>query len=140
MPHSIRKAATTALLAGGLLLGASAMRAQTSAAIEIGPPPYPRIVSTAGQARPGPGFVWIAGYWYPVYGHYVWRDGHWTRPPHPGAAWVPPHHDGHRFFPGYWEEKRTRDERDRRSDADADSRVRIKPVSDEKQSRTSINQ
>jgi hypothetical protein len=128
MPHSMRRAAKTALLAGVLLLGAPVMRAQSSAGIEIGPPPFPRIVSTAGQVSPGPAFVWIAGYWYPVEGHYVWRDGHWTRPPHPGAAWVPPHHDGHRYFPGYWEEKRTRAERDRRSEGDGDSRERIKAI------------
>jgi hypothetical protein len=93
-------------------------------------PPFLRIVSTAGKVRPGPGFVWIAGYWYPVEGHYLWRDGRWARPPHSGDAWVPPHHDGHRYFPGYWEAKSTRDERDRREGGVGDSVPRIKPVSD----------
>jgi hypothetical protein len=121
MAYSKRSAAKTVLCTGMLLLAASGMRAQRSAGIEIGPPPYPRIVSTAGQIRPGPEFVWIAGYWYPAFGHYAWKEGHWVRPPHPGAAWVPPHHDGHRFFAGYWEEKRTRDERDRLANARHDS-------------------
>ena len=128
MARSTRNAAKTALLAGMLLLGMRILHAQGSAGIKIGPPPFPRVVSTAGQVSPGPGFVWIAGYWYPVEGHYLWRDGRWVRPPYAGAAWVPPHHDGQRYFPGYWEGKRARAERDHSSDRDRDSRERIKPV------------
>lgn len=128
----MRSATSTALFAGMLLLAAPVMHAQSSTGIEIGQPPFPRIVSTAGKVRPGPGFVWIAGYWYPVEGHYVWRDGRWAHPPHPGDAWVPPHHDGHRYFPGYWEAKSTRDDRDRREGGAGDSLARIKPVSDTK--------
>ena len=26
---------------------------------------------------PGPGHIWIAGYWDYIGGHHVWRDGHW---------------------------------------------------------------
>ena len=120
MAHSMRSAAKTALLAGVLLLGAAAMRAQSSAGIEIGPPPFPRIVSTAGQVRPGPDFVWIEGYWYPVGRHYKWHEGYWTRPPYVGARWVPPHHDGGQFFVGYWDGDHGRFEHDHHWDRDRD--------------------
>jgi WXXGXW repeat (2 copies) len=132
MAHPMTRVTKIALLAGMLLLGASVTHAQGSVGIKIGPPPFPRIVSSAGQVRPGKDFVWIGGYWYPVEGHYVWRDGYWTRRPYPGADWVPPHHNGQLYFPGYWEGKRARAERDRRSDRDRDSQARIKPVNSAK--------
>jgi len=87
------------LLAGGAAYG------QISIGIRIGPPPPPRVIRVTPVA-PGPGFFWVAGYWYPVGNHYKWHDGYWTRPPYPGAVWVVPHHDGERFFEGYWEGER----------------------------------
>ena len=55
------------------------------------PPPPPRY-GVVGYA-PGPGFVWVDGYW-------DWR------PPRPGAVWVPhrwvPYGRRYRFVRGYW--------------------------------------
>ncbi|HTZ76164.1 MAG TPA: hypothetical protein VMB47_19775 [Candidatus Aquilonibacter sp.] len=85
----------------GLLLGCGSMaRAQVSFGIRIGPPPRVRVEHR--PPRPGPDFVWVTGYWYPDHGHYVWESGYWTRPPYPGAYWVPPHRADGEYFQGYW--------------------------------------
>lgn len=74
----------TMLLASGSVFGA-----QVSVGIRIGPPPSPRVVRVLPR-KPGPEFVWVEGYWYPVGKRYKWHDGHWTRPPYPGARRVGP--------------------------------------------------
>jgi hypothetical protein len=109
----------TTLLAAMLLATVSAIEAQVSIGITIGPPPPPRVVLVL-PARPDPEFVWVEGYWYPVGRHYKWHEGYWTRPPYEGARWVAPHHDGERFFIGYWEGDRGRVEHDHHWDRDGD--------------------
>ena len=52
------------------------------------PPPAP--VSETIVAAPGPGFVWVGGYWGWGGGRWRWEGGHWARPPHAGARWVGP--------------------------------------------------
>jgi YXWGXW repeat-containing protein len=96
------------LLAG---LSAPAARAQVSIGISIGAPPPPRVIAVV-PTSPGPDFVWVEGYWYPVGNHYKWHEGYWTRPPYIGAHWVPPHHDGQRYFVGYWDGDHGRIEHD----------------------------
>jgi hypothetical protein len=86
--------------------------------IYIGPPPPAPIAYV--QPAPGPEFVWVEGYWYPVGRHYQWHEGYWTQPPYEGAYWVPPHHDGERFFEGYWEGDRGRVEHEHHWDHDRD--------------------
>src|ERR1039458_4908120 len=107
----------TALLAMALLVAGSAFGAQISLGIRIGPPPRPRVVRVQPR-RPGPGFVWIGGYWYPAGGRYRWHGGYWSRPPYAGARWIGPRHDGQQFFAGYWEGDRGRFEHDHRWDRD----------------------
>src|SRR4051812_35551243 len=51
---------------------------------------------------PGPGYSWVAGYWYPVGPRYYWRSGYWTRPPYAGARWIAPSYRGQRYYRGYW--------------------------------------
>lgn len=52
----------------------------------ISPPPPPLVGMTA---RPGPGYVWMPGY-YRWDGHrYYWVAGKWTVPPRGRRAWVP---------------------------------------------------
>lgn len=111
---------TKAVLVAAMLLGGvSALAAQVSVGIRIGPPPAPRVVR-ALPSSPGPGFLWIEGYWYPVGRHYKWHEGYWTRPPYEGARWVGPRHDGEQFHEGYWEGERGRVEHDHRWDHDRD--------------------
>jgi hypothetical protein len=107
------------LLAAMLLGGISLSSAQVSIGIRIGPPPRPRVVHFV-PARPAPEYVWVEGYWYPVGNHYKWHEGYWSRPPYPGARCVSPHHDGERFFAGYWEGEHGRVEHDHRWDHDHD--------------------
>lgn len=63
------------------------------------PPPAP--VAVVPRA-PGPGYTWVAGYWYPVRGRYVWHGAYWHRPPFAGARWVAPRYHAHRYYGGYW--------------------------------------
>jgi hypothetical protein len=57
----------------------------------FGPPPLRAEVIVVS---PGPGHVWIAGYWGWSTGRYVWVPGRWTRA-RAGRAWVP----------GRWEQR-----------------------------------
>ena len=69
----------------------------------VGDPPVP-IVEDVTPA-PGIGFVWIGGAWA-WHDRWVWESGHWDRPPHPGAVWVPHryivHNGRHVFIRGGW--------------------------------------
>ncbi|MBZ5606653.1 MAG: hypothetical protein LAP38_00225 [Acidobacteriia bacterium] len=105
------------MLLGLLLLAAGTLCAQISIGIRIGPPPPPRVVRVL-PPRPGPEFLWIDGYWYAVGNRYKWHDGYWTRPPYAGARWVVPHHDGERFYEGYWDGDRGRRDHDHHWDHD----------------------
>jgi len=51
------------------------------------PPPAP--VVEVETVAPGPGFIWIDGFWA-WHGRWVWERGHWDRPPRPGMVWVGP--------------------------------------------------
>ena len=102
-----------------LLLAAGTVFGQVSIGIQIGPPPPPRVVKVRPR-EPGPGYVWIDGYWYVVGHKYKWHEGYWTRPPYEGAHWVAPHHDGARWFDGYWEGERGRVAHDHRWDKEHD--------------------
>lgn len=115
--NDMRAFIKTALLAVMLLASMSVAGAQVSIGVRIGPPPPPPGVYVL-PARPGPEFVWVEGYWYPVGRHYRWHEGYWTRPPYEGARWVAPRHDGEQFFEGYWEGGRGRVEHDHRWDRD----------------------
>ncbi len=68
-------------------------------AVYAPPPPPPAYYV---PAAPGPGYVWVSGYYYPVGPRYVWRAGYWARRPFPGAYWVAPRYHGHRYYGGYW--------------------------------------
>ena len=68
------------------------------------PPPPP--VQEVVVASPGPGYVWIEGYWGWEHGRRQWYRGHWERPPHGYVTWVAPRWE-HRgrdyvFVRGYW--------------------------------------
>ncbi len=103
------------------LLGAGMAFGQISVGIRIGPPPPPRVVRVLPRT-PGPGYVWIDGYWYAEGRRWRWHDGYWTRPPFAGARWIAPRHDGREFFGGYWDGDRGRFEHDHRWDRDRRNR------------------
>jgi WXXGXW repeat (2 copies) len=104
-------------LLAGLIFAAASAFGQISIGIQIGPPPPPRVVRVL-PVRPGPDFVWVEGYWYPVGNHYRWHGGYWTRPAYPAARWIGPHYEGGRYFAGYWDGAAGRREHDHRWDKD----------------------
>ena len=87
------------LVAGGSLL------AQThfSIGVGIGAPGFYRPAPVAAFAYrppvPGPGYVWVDGY-YDGWGG--WISGYWALPPYAGTYWVAPRFYGGRWFAGYW--------------------------------------
>src|SRR5215471_19170385 len=109
----------TMLLLAMLLAAGSALNAQVSigVGIAISAPPPPRVVVVM-PASPGPDYLWVEGYWYPVGNHYRWHEGYWTRPPYEGAHWVSPRYDRERYFGGHWEGFRGRVEHDHDRDRD----------------------
>jgi WXXGXW repeat (2 copies) len=77
------------VLAIALCLSPLAGRAQFEFSITIGPPPLPVYEQ---PPVPGPGYLWVPGYWsYGPYG-YFWVPGTWLQPPEVGLLWTP----------GYW--------------------------------------
>jgi hypothetical protein len=85
-----------------LLALAPAAHAQVSFDVHIGTPPPPPVAYRV-PPQPGPDYVWVEGYQYPVNGHYRWHDGYWTRPPYEGAYWVAPYYQGGQYYTGHWE-------------------------------------
>ncbi|TNF24280.1 MAG: hypothetical protein EP329_25140 [Deltaproteobacteria bacterium] len=51
---------------------------------EAPPAPYVEVVPRA----PGPGWVWVDGYWSWSRHRYVWVPGAWRRPPRANHVWV----------------------------------------------------
>lgn len=92
-----------------LTLFVAAAPAPSSAAVSIGisvgfaPPPLPVYDQ---PVIPGPGYVWMPGYW--AYGPdgYYWVPGTWVLPPGIGLYWTPPYWGWngavYAFHPGYW--------------------------------------
>lgn len=87
----------------GLGFAAGMMPAPSSAQVwvRVGPPAPRREVV---RPRPGPGYVWVGGYWGWNGGAYAWRPGYWARH---GGAWCPGHwQNGYRrgwhWVPGRW--------------------------------------
>jgi len=75
-------------------------------AVYYAPGPPPPVRAEAFGAAPGPGFVWINGYWGWRGGRYDWVGGRWDRPPRPRAVWVAPRWERrgerYRFYEGRW--------------------------------------
>lgn len=111
----MKKLLAVAALAAGTMFG------QVSFGIRIGPPPAPRVLRVHPR-QPGPGYMWIDGYWFADGGHYRWHDGYWTRPPYAGAVWVAPRYEGDQFYGGYWNGDRGRFDHDHRWDRDRRNR------------------
>ena len=99
---SMRRILHAGSIAALLVALAPAAHAQISFDIQIGaPPPAPRAFRVPPQ--PGPDYVWVEGYWYPVNGQYRWHNGYWTLPPYPDAYWVAPYYQRNEYYTGHWE-------------------------------------
>ena len=76
---------------------------------ETAPPPPP---AEYVPPFPASGYTWVQGYWYPNGGRYYWHAGYWSRPPYQGGYWVSPRYSEHHYYPGYWERRERRGDRD----------------------------
>ncbi len=93
----------------GVMLASSALTAcasQAYVAYQVPPPPSaPYAVGAVGYA-PGPGFVWVDGFWDLRGGRWAWAPGEWRRPPRAHAVWVrsywEPRGHSYRFHRGHW--------------------------------------
>lgn len=65
------------------------------------PPPPVAAVVTPVVPAPGPGYVWVPGYWDWVDGRWVWIEGRWVLPPRGHAVWVAPAIE-FRLHRGHW--------------------------------------
>jgi len=64
----MKKLLISSLFVAGMALG------QIGVGIRIGPPPPPKVLRVIPRS-PGPGYVWIGGYWYVVEGRWRWHAG-----------------------------------------------------------------
>lgn len=97
------------LLAGGGLLAAFVLT--SSACVSAGGRVYLRVgpptpIVEARLVTPGPGYVWLPGFYRWDEYAYVWVPGRWDRPPRAHRAWVPGHwartRHGWYFVEGHW--------------------------------------
>ncbi|MFI5143027.1 MAG: hypothetical protein ACHQQS_07285 [Thermoanaerobaculales bacterium] len=96
--RKIRTPGAILALAATLALGGCVVSAWVP-----GEPPAPYV--EAQVVAPGPGYVWIGG-WWEWHNRWAWRNGYWAVPPHPRATWVAGRWDrgprGWRWRPGRW--------------------------------------
>jgi hypothetical protein len=63
------------LLAVGCLFAAPRIAIGIGVGVPVAPYGY-----VAPPPIPGPGYTWVAGYWYGAGPHRVWRAGYWAAP------------------------------------------------------------
>lgn len=106
--HARTRSSLLVGLSAALLLGGCTIApypAYYGGAVVVGGPPPPARVEVIGVA-PWPGAVWISGRWI-WSDRWIWRSGHWAKPPHPAAHWEAgrwrPHGQGRwEWRPGRW--------------------------------------
>lgn len=87
-----RLACALALSLAALVGVAAPHRAEASVSVGVGisvgtpPPPLPVYVQ---PVIPGPGYIWVPGYWAWGDDGYYWVPGTWVLPPYVGALWTP---------------------------------------------------
>src|SRR5215469_4683538 len=73
--------------------------------VSFGPPVLPVY---AQPLCPGPGYIWVPGYWgwNPDWDDYYWVPGTWVLAPQPGFLWTPGWWgwggSAYNWHPGYW--------------------------------------
>jgi hypothetical protein len=93
------------LLVVGLLTIPVPSRAQVAVgvSVRIGPPALPVYEQ---PVCPGPGFLWVPGYWANGPDGYFWVPGTWVEPPEVGLLWTPGYwaweDDAYIWHAGYW--------------------------------------
>jgi hypothetical protein len=90
-----------------VLLGTSMLAACGGGyvAYSVPAPPAPYVAGPVGYA-PGPGYVWVDGFWNLNGGRWAWVNGRWAVPPRAHAVWVADRWERHgnawRYRRGHW--------------------------------------
>ncbi len=99
----MRLPTATALLGATLLASAACAGVHGRVFVATAPPPP---IAERVIVAPGPGYVWVPGYYTWSGAAYVWVAGRYVRPPRGRHAWVAPHWERHRrgwyFVEGHW--------------------------------------
>ena len=86
-------ASTAALILGAAPVGGFVAPAQAQVAIAVSASIAPPLLPIYAQPPiPGPGYIWIPGYWAWDGTEYYWVPGYWAMPPAVDLLWTP----------GYW--------------------------------------
>ena len=113
MTHRILKSALPLVVAAALAVPAGAQipippLPHVEIHIAHSHPPHARVEYRSEM--PGPGYVWVKGFWDWDGGQWVWLPGRWERPASAGVVWVEPHYfrdgEGYRYEPGHWSNQR----------------------------------
>jgi hypothetical protein len=96
-----------ALSAAPIALFVAPAHAQVVAGVSVSAPIAPPLLPVYAQPPvPGPGYIWIPGYWAWNGTGYYWAPGTWVAPPQVGLLWTPPYWGWssgvYAFHPGYW--------------------------------------
>ena len=87
------------------VLAAFSMAACGRAVYYANVPPPPLRAEVIGVG-PGPGYVWVNGYWGWQGNRHVWIGGSWRRPPRARAVWIAPRWEArggrYYFHEGRW--------------------------------------
>lgn len=100
-------ASTVSLILGAAPTGAFITPAQAQVADSVSAGVAPPLLPVYAQPPiPGPGYLWVPGYWAWDGQEYYWVPGYWATPPAADLLWTPPYwawNDGvYDFYPGYW--------------------------------------
>jgi hypothetical protein len=97
--------ALAGILMMGVLSGCYVYGRGDDGAVEVGLAP-PVLRAEVAIATPGPGYLWVPGYWDWRGREWGWVEGTWVRPPHAHAVWVAPRYERHRdrwrYHHGHW--------------------------------------
>ena len=79
-------------------------RSDSGYAYNSPPPPQAPSDHSYGRrsASPGPGYIWIDGYWDWAGRRYAWQPGYWVRRPHSNSYWMSPRYERGRYFEENW--------------------------------------
>jgi len=99
-----RTAAAVLFISGTITVSSACASPRGRVYVRVGPPAP--IVETRVVA-PGPGYVWLPGFYSWNGAVYAWRPGRWERAPRPRAVWVPGRwvregRHGWYFVEGHW--------------------------------------
>jgi len=99
----MRSLTAAVILAGAFLATTACAGTSGRVYVRTGPPP---VRAEVVAVSPGPGYVWVPGYYQYRGNSYVWVGGRYERPPRARARWVPSHWERDRrgwyFVDGHW--------------------------------------